>query len=76
MSEAAGVPATTSAKAIGLSVQAARRIDLVTPFPVPVLKRFESYCTCKYGLRASARASPVAAWCRIRRFRQGLARDA
>jgi maleate cis-trans isomerase len=59
MSEAAGVPAITSARAIGLAVQAlgARQIALVTPFPVPVMKRLESYYTSKYGLEVVASES-------------------
>jgi maleate isomerase len=59
MSEAAGVPAITSARAIGLAVRAlgARRIALVTPFPVPVLKRLISHYTGKYGLEVVASES-------------------
>ena len=59
MSEAAGVPAITSASAIGLAVQAlgARQIALVTPFPVPAMKRLESYYTGKYGLEVVASES-------------------
>ena len=59
MSEAAGVPAITSASAIGLAVQAlgARQIALVTPFPVPAMKRLESYYTSKYGLEVVASES-------------------
>jgi maleate isomerase len=52
MSDAAGVPAITSARAIGLAVRAlgTSRIALVAPFPIPVLKRLERYYTSKYGL--------------------------
>jgi maleate isomerase len=52
MSEAAGVPAITSARAIGLAVRSlgARRIALVAPFPIPVLERLERHYTGKYGL--------------------------
>jgi len=52
MSEAAGVPAITSARAIGLAVQAlgARRIALVSPYPIPVLERAKRHYTDKYGL--------------------------
>jgi maleate isomerase len=59
MSEAAGVPAITSARAIGLAIRGlgARRIALVTPFPVPVLERLASYYTNKYGLEVVARES-------------------
>jgi maleate isomerase len=59
MSEAAGVPATTSARAIGLAVRAlgARRIALVAPFPVATLKLLERYYTTKYGLEVVANES-------------------
>jgi maleate isomerase len=59
MSEAAGAPAITSARAIGLAVRAlgARRIALVTPFPVPVLERLASYYIGKYGLEVVASES-------------------
>src|SRR5215471_6261077 len=59
MSEAAGVPAITSARAIGLAVRGlgARRIALVTPFPVPVLERLASHYTGKYGLEVVVRKS-------------------
>lgn len=52
MSEAAGVPAITSARAIGLAVRAlgARRIALVAPYPVPAIKLLERRYTGKYGL--------------------------
>jgi arylmalonate decarboxylase len=52
MSAAASAPAITSARAIGLAVRAlgARRIALVTPFPIPVLRRLRGYYTSKYGL--------------------------
>jgi maleate isomerase len=56
MSEAAGVPAITSARAIGLAVRAlgARRIALVAPFPIPVLERLERHYTTKYELEVVA----------------------
>jgi hypothetical protein len=59
ISEAAGVPAITSARAIGLAVRAlgARRIALITPFPIPVLKRLVSHYTGKYGLEVVASES-------------------
>jgi maleate cis-trans isomerase len=56
MSEAAGVPAITSARAIGLAVRAlgAHRIALVSPFPIPVLERAKRHYTNKYGLEVVA----------------------
>jgi maleate cis-trans isomerase len=56
MSEAAGVPAVTSARAIGLAVRAlgARRIALVSPYPIPVLERAKRHYTDKYGLEVVA----------------------
>src|SRR5262245_31050572 len=59
MSAAAGVPAITSARAIGLAVRAlgAQRVALVTPFPVSVLERMAGHCTGKYGLEVVARES-------------------
>jgi maleate cis-trans isomerase len=59
MSEAAGVPAITSGRAIALAVCAlgARRIALATPFPISVLRRLESYYTGKYGLEVVASES-------------------
>jgi len=56
MSKAAGVPAITSARAIGLAVRAlgARRIALVAPYPVPVIKLLERHYTGKYGLEVVA----------------------
>jgi maleate isomerase len=59
MSEAAGVPAITSARAIGLAVQAlgAQRIALVAPYPVPTLKLLERHYTGKYGLEVVASES-------------------
>jgi maleate cis-trans isomerase len=56
MSEAAHVPAITSARAIGLAVRAlgAQRVALVTPFPVPVLTRLASHYTGRYGLEVVA----------------------
>jgi len=59
MSEAAGVPAITSARAIGLAVQAlgARRTALVTPFPIPVLERLANHYSGIYGLEVVASES-------------------
>jgi maleate isomerase len=56
MSKAAGVPATTSAQAIGQAVQAlgARRIALVSPYSQPVLERAQQYYQTKYGLEVVA----------------------
>jgi len=56
ISEAAGVPAITSARAIGLAVRAlgARRIALVSPYPIPVLERATRHYTDKYGLEVVA----------------------
>jgi maleate isomerase len=52
MSKAAGVPAITSAQAIGQAVRAlgARRIALVSPYSPPVLERARHYYESKYGL--------------------------
>jgi maleate cis-trans isomerase len=51
MSEAAGVPAITSARAIGLAVRSlgVRRVALVAPYPIPVLDRLERHYSRKYG---------------------------
>jgi maleate isomerase len=79
MSDAAGVPAITSARAIGLAVRAlgARRIALVAPFPNPTIDRLRQHYTVKHGLEIVASESfsgtdsvvyPTLA--------QGLARDA
>jgi maleate isomerase len=59
MSEAAGVPAITSAKAIGLAVRAlgARRIALVAPFPLPTIDRLRHYYTANHGLEVVASES-------------------
>jgi maleate isomerase len=59
MSEAAGVPAITSARAIAMAVQAlgARRIALVAPYPVPVLELLERHYGGKYGLEIVASRS-------------------
>ena len=56
MSAAAGVPAITSAQAIGLAVQAlgARRIALVSPYSPPVIERAKHYYESKYGLEVVA----------------------
>ncbi|MDR3531610.1 MAG: hypothetical protein P4L90_13785 [Rhodopila sp.] len=59
MCEAAGVPAITSAKAIGLAVRAfgARRVALVAPFPVATIDRLGQHYVTKYGLEVVARKS-------------------
>jgi maleate cis-trans isomerase len=51
MSAAAGVPAITSAQAIGLAVQAlgARRIALVSPYSPPVIARAKHYYESKFA---------------------------
>ncbi len=56
MSEAAGVPAITSAQAIGQAVQALgmRRIALVSPYSQPVIERARHYYETKYGLAVVA----------------------
>jgi maleate cis-trans isomerase len=53
MSDAAGVPAVTSAQAIGQAVQAlgAKRIALVSPYSPPVIERAKHYYESKYGLQ-------------------------
>jgi maleate isomerase len=56
MSKAAGVPAITSAQAIGQAVRAlgARRIALVSPYSPPVLERARHYYASKYDLEVLA----------------------
>ncbi len=56
MSKGAGVPAITSAQAIGEAVKAlgARRIALVSPYSQPVLERARHYYQTKYGLEVLA----------------------
>ena len=56
ISAGAGVPAITSAQAIGLAVRAlgARRIALVSPYSQPVLERARHYYQTKYGLEVLA----------------------
>lgn len=56
MSAAAGVPAITSAQAIGQAVQAlgARRIALVSPYSQPVIERARHYYESKFGLQVVA----------------------
>jgi maleate isomerase len=56
ISEAAGVPATTSAQAVGEAVQAlgAKRIALVSPYSPPVIERAKHYYESKYGLQVVA----------------------
>ena len=56
MSAAAGVPAITSAQAVGEAVKAlgARRIALASPYAPPVLERAKHYYAEKFGLEAVA----------------------
>jgi maleate cis-trans isomerase len=56
MSKAAGVPAITSAQAIGEAARAlgARRIALVSPYAQAVLERARHYYHSKYGLEVLA----------------------
>jgi maleate isomerase len=56
MSQASGVPAITSAQAIGAAVRAlgARRIALVSPYSQPVLERARNYYQGKHGLEVLA----------------------
>ncbi len=56
ISAAAGVPAITSAQAIGQAVQAlgAQRIALVSPYSQPVIERAKHYYESKYGLQVVA----------------------
>ena len=53
MSSAAGVPAITSAQAIGQAIQALgrTRIALVSPYSQPVIERARHYYESKFGLR-------------------------
>ena len=79
MSEAAGAPAITSARAIGLAARAlgARRIALVAPFPLPAVRFLERYHTGKYGLEVVASESFSGTDSVIYpTLGQGLARDA
>ncbi len=56
ISAAAGVPAITSAQAIGQAVQAlgARRIAIVSPYSQPVIERAKQYYESQYGLQVMA----------------------
>jgi maleate isomerase len=56
MSTGAGVPAITSAQAVGEAVQAlgARRIALVSPYSPPVMERARHYYESKYELEVVA----------------------
>ena len=56
MSAAAGVPAVTSAQAIGQAAQALgmQRIALVSPYSQPVIERARHYYESKYGLKVVA----------------------
>jgi maleate isomerase len=79
MSDAAGFPAITSARAIGLAIRSlgARRMALVAPFPMAVIDRLGHHYVVNHGLETVASVSfsgtdsveyPTLA--------QGLARDA
>jgi len=56
MSKGAGVPAITSAQAIGQAVRAlgARRIALVSPYSPQVIERAKQYYQSRYGLEVLA----------------------
>ena len=56
ISAAAGVPAITSAQAVGQAVRAlgAQRIALVSPYSQPVIERAKHYYESKYGLQVVA----------------------
>ena len=56
MSEGAGVPALTSAEAIGRSLQAlgARRVALVSPYSQAVIERAKRYYETRYGVEVVA----------------------
>jgi maleate isomerase len=56
MSSAAGVPAITSAQAVGQAIQAlgAKRIALVSPYSQPVIERAKHYYERKYDLQVIA----------------------
>ena len=56
MSDAADVPAVTSAQAIGQALQAlgVKRIALVSPYSPPVMERAKHYYESKYGLQVLA----------------------
>ena len=56
ITSASGVPAITSAQAVGQAVQAlgATRIALVSPYSQPVIERAKHYYESKYGLRVVA----------------------
>lgn len=56
MAAAAGVPAITSAQAIGQAVQAlgARRIALVSPYSPPVIERAKRYYESRFALEVVA----------------------
>ena len=56
MSAGAGVPAITSAQAVGQALQAlgVRRIAIVSPYSPPVIERARQYYESKYGMQAVA----------------------
>ena len=56
MSENAGVPAMTSAAAIGQAIQALRmkRVGIVTPYSTAVIEAAKRYYETKYGLSVVA----------------------
>lgn len=56
MSAGAGVPAITSAQALGQALEAVRvrRIAIVSPYSPPVIERARHYYETKYGLQVAA----------------------
>lgn len=56
MSAGAGVPAITSAQALGQALQAigVRRIAIVSPYSPPVIERARHYYESKYGMHVEA----------------------
>ena len=56
MSAGAGVPAITSAQAVGQALQAlgVRRIAIVSPYSQPVIERARHYYETKYGMQVAA----------------------
>lgn len=56
MSAAAGVPAITSAQAVGQALQAlgVRRIAIVSPYSPPVIERAKQYYESKYAMQVVA----------------------
>lgn len=56
MSAGAGVPAITSAQAVGQALQAlgVRRIAIVSPYSQPVIERAKHYYESRYGMQVAA----------------------